>query len=197
MYIKFLDSREPIKCAVSQVAHNIINLKFAEKIIVNQSGFRAYADKNCEYDIGGDAYLSYTTMYRNDESTVANNGYQLSNDGSVYVAPIPKVNFSTNGGGTLEGKTVQEVTSYGNLVIPTPISDKDFEFSYWSPEIPKSGKVEENKSFIAIFTSTLPEVDLDEKREPTIEERVAALEFDVQAINVALGGEAEGGIESE
>lgn len=191
MYIKFLNSKQPIKCAVSQVAHNIINLKFAEKIIVNQSGFRAYADENCEYDIGGDAYLSYTTMYRNDESTVANNGYQLSNDGSVYIAPLPKVFFSTNGGGNLDGETVQEVTSYGDLVIPTPVAYEGYEFTQWSPEIPESGKIEENKSFMAIFTSTLPEPE----PEPTLEEEVIALKAsvaelksDVAAIDTVLKG---------
>ena len=89
MYIKFLDSEEPIKCAVSKIAPNVVNLKFAGEIIVNQSGFRAYKDEKCEYDIGGDSYLGYTKMYRNDETTISNNGYQLSNDGSVYIPPEP------------------------------------------------------------------------------------------------------------
>ncbi|MCM1104502.1 MAG: hypothetical protein NC409_10405 [Clostridium sp.] len=55
----------------------------------NTGGFRLYLDEKMEHDIGGDSYLGFTTIYRDDETTVAYNGYQLSNDGSVYVAPPP------------------------------------------------------------------------------------------------------------
>lgn len=89
MYIKFLDSKTPIECLVKQIAPNIVELRFADEIIENISGFRTYLDKKCEYDIGGNYYINYTTMYRNDETTAGNNGYQLSNDRSVYIPPEP------------------------------------------------------------------------------------------------------------
>lgn len=172
MYIKFLDAKSAIKCAVKQIAPNIVELKFADEIIVDTSGFNAYLDKECEYDIGGNYYIGFTTVYRNDETTVAMNGYQLSNDGSVYTPPIPVITFTTNGGGTLDGITEQQLTKYEQLKVPTPIADTDYEFSNWSPEIPSSGDIDANKTFTAIFVSTLPEPE----PEPTLEERLTAVE---------------------
>lgn len=191
MYIKFLDAITPIECAVKKIAPNVVELKFADEIIVDTSGFNAYLDKECEYDIGGNSYIGFTTVYRNDETTVATNGYQLSNDGSVYTPPIPVVTFTTNGCGTLDGVTEQQLTKYEQLKVPTPIANEDYEFSYWSPEIPESGKIEGNKTFTAIFTSTLPpepepepipDIDVD------LVARVETLEEDIAKINEALGG---------
>lgn len=187
MYIKFLDAITPIKCAVKQIAPNIVELKFADEIIVNTSGFNAYLDEQCEYDIGGNSYIGFTTVYRNDETTVSKNGYQLSNDGSVYTPPIPVVTFNTNGGGTLDGITEQQLTMYEQLKVPTPIANEDYEFSYWSPSIPESGKIESNRTFTAIFTSTLPPQPEPEPQ-PDLTERVITLEEDVKKINEALGG---------
>ena len=187
MYIKFLDSKTPIECLVKQIAPNIVELRFADEIVENTSGFRAYLDKKCEYDIGGNSYIDFTTIYRNDETTLANNGYQFSNDGSEYVEPIPVVNFYTNGGGVLDGVVMQEVNTYEDLIVPTPIPNENYEFSGWSPEIPLSGEITGDTSFNAVFTSTLPQPD----PEPTWEERVTVLEKDVQSINdTIIGGVA-------
>ena len=188
MYIKFLDAITPIECAVKQIAPNIVELKFADEIIVDTSGFRAYLDKKCEYDIGGNSYIDFTTMYRNDETTLANNGYQLSNDGSEYVKPIPVVNFKTYGGGVLDGAVMQEVNKYEDLIIPTPIPNENYEFSYWSPEIPLSGDIEGNTIFMAIFTSTSPEPEPQPEPSADLETRVTALEEDMKKLNKELGG---------
>ena len=126
-------------------------------------------------------YKDYTTIYRELDGEI-----QFSNDGSVYVEPVPKVSFYTNGGGSLEGETVQEVKNYEELVIPTTVAGENYEFTQWSPEIPLSGEIEGNKSFTAIFTSTLPTPEPEIT--PTLEERVATLESDVKNINDALGG---------
>ena len=124
-------------------------------------------------------YKDYTTIYRELDGEI-----QFSNDGSVYVEPIPKVSFYTNGGGSLDGEAFQEVKNYEELVVPTPVADENYEFTQWSPEIPESGEIEGNKAFTAIFNSTLPESD----PVPTLEDRVAVLESDVRNINDALGG---------
>ena len=79
------------------VGTNIITLQFqdAESIEVNTSGLDIFIDPEGKKDIGGDAYADFTTIYRNDEVTAEYNGYQLSNDGSVYtpepVEPIEPV----------------------------------------------------------------------------------------------------------
>ena len=187
MYIKFLDAITPIECAVKKIAPNVVELKFADEIIVDTSGFNAYLDKECEYDIGGNSYIGFTTVYRNDETTVATNGYQLSNDGSVYTPPIPVVTFTTNGCGTLDGVTEQQLTKYEQLKVPTPIANEDYEFTCWSPSIPESGKIESNKIFTAIFTSTLPP-EPEPEPQPDLLSRVETLEEDIAKINEALGG---------
>lgn len=112
-------------------------------------------------------YKDFTTVYRELDGEI-----QFSNDGSIYVEPIPKVGFYTNGGGTLEGETVQEAKNYEELVIPTPVAGENYEFTHWSPEIPLSGEIEGNKSFAAVFVSTLPPPE----PVPTLEERVATVE---------------------
>lgn len=176
MYIKFLNSNSPIECSVVPNG-NVVTLKFKDKVVVNTSGFRCYLDKKCEYDISGDSYVGFNTIYRDDEETAKYNGYQLSNDGSVWVKPKMKVSFHTNGGGTLEGETVQEVYNYEELVIPNPVAGENHEFTQWSPEIPLSGEIDGNKSFTAIFVNTLPP-----EPEPTLEERMTVMEETVDSI---------------
>ena len=83
-YLKFLDSKTLLKCTVVPAGNNIVTLKFPDSVTVDTSGFDLFLDAQGEHDIGGDSYHGFTTMYRNDEETAKYNGYQLSNDGSVY-----------------------------------------------------------------------------------------------------------------
>ena len=90
-YVRFLGDEATHKAIViPNETENIVTLKFEEEKEVNTSGFDLFLDEECEVDIGGDFYHGYTTMYRNDETTEEYNGYQLSNDGSVYVPPEPE-----------------------------------------------------------------------------------------------------------
>ena len=100
-------------------------------------------------------YKDYTTIYRKMDGEI-----QFSNDGSVYVEPIPKVSFYTNGGGSLEGETVQEVKNYEELVIPTPVASENYEFTKWNPAIPATGNIESDQRFTAcfVYVPTLEEV---------------------------------------
>lgn len=131
------------------------------------------------YAFKGD-YSTFKTIYREVEG-----GFQFSNDGSVYVEPIPRVFFDTYGGGILEGELLQEATRYEDLEIPTPKAEEEHIFIDWEPSIPFSGDIVGNETFTAIFASTQPEPGETQ----TIEERVTTLENDVQMINEALGGE--------
>lgn len=93
VYIQFLDSNSIISCEVIPDGEHIVTLKFYDAVIVDTSGFEVYLDKEKEYNIGN--YSTYTTIYRNDDATARENGYQLSNDGSIYeenelpVSPAP------------------------------------------------------------------------------------------------------------
>ena len=171
MYIKFLNTKKPIESTVVPNG-NIVTLKFNDEVVVNTKGFHCYLDEKCEYDISGTSYERFNTVYRNDDETAKYNGYQLSNDGSVWVKPYAKVNFNVSGGGYLDGATMQEVYYYEDLKIPTPIANDNNEFVEWSPEIPTSGEVNGNKTYTAVFKSTLPPPEPG----PTLEERVSVLE---------------------
>ena len=90
MYIKFNDMDEALQCTVVPRG-NVVTLHFPDgnEPVANTNGFKLYLDAEMQHDISGDSYTNFTTIYRNDEVTAAYNGYQLSNDGSVYIAPPP------------------------------------------------------------------------------------------------------------
>lgn len=83
-YLKFLDSQKIIQCIVVPESEHVVTLKFHDAVTVDTSGFDLLLDEKGELDIGGDSYHGYNTVYRNDDTTAEYNGYQLSNDGSVY-----------------------------------------------------------------------------------------------------------------
>lgn len=83
-YLKFLDSQKIIQCIVVPESEHVVTLKFQDSVTVDTSGFDLFLDEKGELDIGGDSYHGYNTVYRNDDTTAEYNGYQLSNDGSVY-----------------------------------------------------------------------------------------------------------------
>lgn len=87
-YLRFLDSNELVRCMVTPVGEHIVTLSFPDTVMVNTSGFDLFLDAEGKIDIGGISYHSFQTVCRNDEVTGAYNGYQLSNDGSVYVEPV-------------------------------------------------------------------------------------------------------------
>lgn len=95
-YLQFLNSKNLIKCSVVPQSEHVVTLKFADSVVVDTSGFNLFLDENGELNIGGTSYHGYKTMYRNDKVTAKYNGYQLSNDNSVYEEP--------------EQETVQEPT---------------------------------------------------------------------------------------
>lgn len=87
-YLKFIDSSKIYKCTVI-LQDSIVTLKFDSDMEVSTAGFDLYLDKKCQTDIGVGFYHAFTTIYRNDDTTAEYNGYQLSNDGSVYEEPEP------------------------------------------------------------------------------------------------------------
>lgn len=91
MYIKFNDTDGVVPCKIIPNGDHIVALQFqhGNAPIINTSGFKLFLDSEMQHDIGGDSYDGFTTIYRSDEKTELHNGYQLSNDGSVYIAPPP------------------------------------------------------------------------------------------------------------
>ena len=89
-FIRFLNAQNLIRCTVSPRGKNLVTLKFPDTVVVNTSGFHVFLDVAGEEDIGGPAYEGFTTLFRNDEETHKYKGYQLSNDGRVYISPEPE-----------------------------------------------------------------------------------------------------------
>ena len=146
-YIKFRNSKDFVKCLMEPKG-NIVSLAFplGEAISTNTSGFDTYLDDKGELLIG--EYGAYTTVYRNCPEK---NGYELSNDGSVYTEPEKTISFRAEVGGSLDGKADQAVQDYADLDIPVPKPEQNYVFSGWVPEIPKSGAVKESAVYHAIF----------------------------------------------
>ncbi len=110
-YLKFLDSNSLIKCSVVPQGENVVSIKFSDAIVVDTSGFDLFLDKEGEVDIGGEHYRGFNTIYRNDEVTAEYNGYQLSNDGSVYVEPELEPEYEP----TLEEVMEQKVSEMNSI----------------------------------------------------------------------------------
>ena len=77
MNILFLDQKEPVEGKVVKQDDSHILIEGVEK---NTSGFQLLTEKG--YVFG--KYEEFTTLYKEEE-----NGFILSNDGSVYVEPEP------------------------------------------------------------------------------------------------------------
>lgn len=80
MQILFLDMDSPVTGNVKKISEHVVQITGAEQ---NLSGFHLVKKINDSLQVFG-KYEDYTTLYRTVE-----NGFQLSNDGSVYVEPEP------------------------------------------------------------------------------------------------------------
>ena len=133
------------------VEFSIINdhiVQVLGKVPTKTNGFTlSRFDKEDNWD-----YKDYTTVYKTLED-----GLQFSNDGSVYT---PTITFTASGGGSLEGESVQVVSNYNELVIPTPVPSENYEFVSWIPEIPTEGNITESATYDAVFSyvPTLEEI---------------------------------------
>lgn len=175
-YIKFKDRVLPINATVKIISENLIRIETKNE--PNVSGFSLFIDKSMKMPMSKEQYENYTTLFNRGEGW-----YELSNDGSVYVEPIPVVSFSIDSiAGVIEGKTEQEIRDYVDLVIPTVVPSDNYEFIGWSSEIPATGKIEGNVTFTANM-----------KYIPTIEElreeKIAELE-NAKAEVIAAGFDA-------
>lgn len=77
MQILFLDMDSPVTGNVKKISDHVVQITGVEQ---NLSGFHLVIG---ETEVFG-KYEDYTTLYR-----IIENGFQLSNDGSVYVEPVP------------------------------------------------------------------------------------------------------------
>ena len=119
--ILFLDSETPVHGNVKKVSEHVIEITGVE---MNLSGFHII--KNTGSVFG--KYENYTTLYRTIE-----NGFQLSNDGSVYVEPEP-VPEPEPYEPTLEELKEQKISEVGSVCKETIYAGVDVELPTGSTE---------------------------------------------------------------
>lgn len=132
-YLKFLKSEKVYKAKVIPNG-NIVTLKFDSEKEVSTAGFNLFLDEACEVDIGANFYHDFTTIYRNDDVIEEYNGYQLSNDGSVYVAPEPTPEPPEQTLEEIKEEKKSEIKSMSESDIVTGKKFSDHQFSYTSSD---------------------------------------------------------------
>ena len=142
----------------SQIGKHQVRLIFTDMIPSDEvllSGFNLVNEYN---GVIQTSRTDYTYLYRKYEDNP--NQIELCNDNNPWVKPDITVTFSASNGGNISGDITQIVEKYEDLVIPTPISNDNYEFLKWNPEIPTSGVIEKDVTFTALFeyVETLEEV---------------------------------------
>jgi hypothetical protein len=138
--MKYIGEKEVHQVEVKNISSNVVQL--LGDFPVSTKGFELL--KLNGNHLGN--YSAYTTVYREIEG-----GAQFSNDGSVYIKPLPIIRFVAGVGGSLNGEAEQKVKKYDDLIIPKPVAKESYQFKGWSPEIPDSGEIDSNKVFTAVF----------------------------------------------
>lgn len=144
-YIKFNNEVTCIKANIVTIDSNVVRIVTQEK--PNVSGFYLYLDASMKHPLDSGEYAAYDTLYR-----VGDGWYELSNDGTVYVAKLPIVKFIPGTGGTLLGETAQQVCDYSEVVAPEVKANENYEFTRWSPEIPQEGIISKDTTHVAVFS---------------------------------------------
>lgn len=142
-YVKFKGSSDVYQMQIKNIGDNLVQLYPPLPNIELTTGFELLTRPKDGKVYGN--YLAYTTLYRKAEDGAV----ILSNDGSVWVEPVYKVTFTTNGNGELKGELEQTPKRYEELIVPEVIPDENYEFIGWNPSVPEEGKVDKDMTFTA------------------------------------------------
>lgn len=142
----------------SQIGNHQVRLIFTDIVPSDDILLSGFSLVNEHNGIVQTKRNDYTYIYRKYSDNPKQ--IELCNDNQPWVKPEITVTFSANNGGTLDGETTQIVDTYENLVVPTPVPNENYQFVKWNPEIPASGTIENNITFVAEFeyVETLEEV---------------------------------------
>lgn len=149
--------------------------------IIFTCDFGGELEGNCKQEVNSYDELVIPTVNTETGYEFIKWSPELPSEGKIkknetYNAVIVDKNvyFYSDGNGMLDGETVQFVTDYSELDIPTPIADDNYSFVSWSPSIPESGAIDSgNNRFYAIFESNIPD-------------RLNTIEGDVTSTQLAL-----------
>ena len=124
MQILFLDMDSPVTGNVKKISEHVVQVTGVEQ---NLSGFHLVKNINDTLQVFG-KYEGFTTLYRTIE-----NGFQLSDDGSVYVEPEP-VPEPEPVEPTLEELKEQKINEVSNTCKETIYAGVDVELPTGSTE---------------------------------------------------------------
>ena len=125
-YIKFLNTEDLLIGSVKRVSDHVMEIQGLES---NLSGFHLVKKINDSLQVFG-KYEDYTTLYR-----MVDDGFQLSNDGSVYVEPEPTIEPEPEPyEPTLEELKQQKINEVSSVCKETIHSGVDVELPTGSTE---------------------------------------------------------------
>ena len=148
LLLKYINDNTIYEVESTRNSENLVTIKGnlpAKKVGFTLNRSMSYADN---WD-----YSTFKTVYR-----VLDDGFQFSNDGSVWVAPPApeyKVTFIAHNG-SIEGEAVQVVKDYSEVVVPKVNAFENYTLQGWSEELPAEGEVTENKTVYAVMNYEEP-----------------------------------------
>ena len=148
LLLKYINDNTIYEVEFTRNSENLVTIKGnlpAKKVGFTLNRSMSYADN---WD-----YSTFKTVYR-----ILDDGFQFSNDGSVWIAPPApeyKVTFIAQNG-SIEGEAVQVVKDYSEVVVPKVNAFENYTFQGWSEELPAEGEVTENKTVYAIMNYEEP-----------------------------------------
>lgn len=142
----------------SQIGEHQVRLIFTDNVPTKKvllSGFNLVNEYNGVIQTERPNYIYIYRTYEDNAKQI-----ELCDDNIAWTKPDITVTFSVSNGGTLDGETVQIAERYEDLMIPTPMANENYNFVKWNPEIPVSGDIENNVTFVAEFeyVKTLDEI---------------------------------------
>lgn len=132
----------------------------------NNMSWKNFGSTSSYEQVGGYGYLatidgSVSGSVKYLQITLSMSTYFVGRIGEVQVLgpeinTVPRtVTFLSSEGGTLSGNTsvtVANGTSWGAVNVPTPVPNKGYTFSHWSPTLPAStSAVNANATYTAVF----------------------------------------------
>ena len=165
----------------SQIGEHQVRLIFEDAVPANDillSGFNLVNEYNGIVQTKRTDYIYLYRVYEDNPQQV-----ELCNNDIQWVKPEVKVTFSASDGGSLDGELVQVVEKYEELIVPTPVENENYKFVKWSPEIPTSGDVEKDVTYVAEFEYVPTEAELAEQAK---QERIQELNSQIVSLKEEL-----------
>ncbi len=141
-YIKFLDNDDHFQGIIKVIDEHTVEVRNCFR---NLSGFQLFTDSDFMF---GD-YSKFNYDY--EEPIAEENVYKYTDDGHKWCAPKKTITFACNVDGGIKGELVQHVYNYEEIEIPSVQEIDGYKFIGWRPNIPLTGAVDKDETYMAEF----------------------------------------------